>query len=82
MATRATPWWLMAELTPEQRAALWKAGKLDVDQHNQNQSAQERTPVDPQMLAKQKERQDRIDKQLKANKVEYIAILIDLAFSC
>ena len=35
MAIRATPWWLMAELTPEQRAALWKAGKLDVDHLNQ-----------------------------------------------
>ena len=26
----------MAELTPEQRAALWQAGMLDVQAHNEN----------------------------------------------
>ena len=62
----------MAELTPEQRAALWKAGRLDVDQHNQNQRAQEKTPVDPQVLAEQKERQDRIDQKVR-DAEEYVA---------
>ena len=55
----------MAELTPEQRAALWKAGKLDVDGHNQKQQAQEDKPADPQVLAEQKARQDRIDQKMR-----------------
>ena len=55
----------MAELTPEQRAALWKAGKLDVDQHNQNLRTQEKKPVDPHVYSAQKGRQDRIDQKVK-----------------
>ena len=55
----------MAGMTPEQRAALWKAGKLDVDRHNQEQQAQEDKPADPQVLAEQKARQDRIDQKMR-----------------
>ena len=59
----------MAELTPEQRAALWKAGTLDVEDYNQKQeelkNLREDEPIEAEISAEQKERQERIDKKMR-----------------